>query len=339
MRGILNDLRGAPPSAIVLFSDGINTEGESLADAADYARRKGVPLFTVALGNERPNRDLVVSDLLVDDVVFVDDMVNFEFKLTGHGFAQKRVEVVLREKSNPAPLAKTTVTVGADGEAQKVVLPYRPTTVGEFEYVVEVPGLPDEAQADNNRQERLVSVRKDQIRVLLAQAYPNYEFRYLKHLLERDSTIELHTVLQEADPAYAEIDKSALRSFPVRRDELFKYDVVIFGDVNPALIGPGVMRNLADFVTEKGGGLVFISGPRFTPAGLSRHAAGRRCCRWSSTARRPVSPSPAARRDFRSCPRSWAWPARPCNWATRRSRRARFGATCRRCTGCLKSRS
>ncbi|HEY4309885.1 MAG TPA: VWA domain-containing protein [Pirellulales bacterium] len=265
IRNILNDLRGAPPSAIVLFSDGISTEGESLADAAGYARRRGVPLLTVALGNDRPNRDLVVSDLLVDDVVFVDDVVNFEFKLIGHGFADKQVDVVLRDKTNPAPLAKTTVKVGADGQAKKVVIPYRPTAVGEFEFVVEVPSLPDEVQADNNRQERLVSVRKDQIHVLLAQAYPNYEFRYLKHLLERDSTIELHTVLQEADPSYAEIDQSALRSFPVRREELFKYDVIIFGDVNPTLLGAGVMRNLNEFVTEKGGGLVFISGLRFTP--------------------------------------------------------------------------
>ncbi len=265
IRSILNDLRGAPPSAIVLFSDGINTDGESLADAAAYARRRGVPLLTVALGNERPNRDLAVSDLLVDDVVFVDDVVNFEFKLTGHGFADKGVEVVLRDKSNPAPLTKMTVTVGADGVAKKVILPYRPTAVGEFEYVIEVAGQPDEAQADNNHLEHLVSVRKDQIHVLLAQAYPNYEFRYLKHLLERDNTIELHTVLQEADPAYAEIDQSALRSFPVRREDLFKYDVVIFGDVNPTLLGPNVMRNLHEFVTEKGGGLVFIAGLRFMP--------------------------------------------------------------------------
>jgi len=266
IRTILNDLRGAPPAAIVLFSDGINTDGESLADAAAYARRRGVPLFTVGLGNERANRDLAVTDLLVDDVVFVDDVVNFEFKLTGHGFAQKQVDVVLREKGSTAPLVKTTAAVAADGEAKKVVIPYRPTRVGEFEYIVEVPALADEAQADNNHQQRLVSVRKDQINVLLVQAYPNYEFRYLKHLLERDSTIELHTVLQEADPSYAEIDQSALRSFPVRREDLFKYDVVIFGDTNPTLLGPSVMRNLHEFVTEKGGGVVFIAGPRYTPA-------------------------------------------------------------------------
>ena len=81
---MLSDLRGTPPAAIILLSDGVTTDGESLSKAARFARGKGVPLFTVGLGSERPIRDLEISDLLVDEVVFVDDIVNFEFKLTGH---------------------------------------------------------------------------------------------------------------------------------------------------------------------------------------------------------------------------------------------------------------
>ena len=34
LRAILGDLRGTPPAAVVLFTDGVNTEGPSLADAA-----------------------------------------------------------------------------------------------------------------------------------------------------------------------------------------------------------------------------------------------------------------------------------------------------------------
>ena len=40
-----------------------------------------------------------------------------------------------------------------------------------------------EADAANNQTQRLVHVRKEQIRVLLLQSYPNYEFRYLKQML------------------------------------------------------------------------------------------------------------------------------------------------------------
>lgn len=265
VRAVLNDMRGTPPTAIVLLSDGINTEGAALSEAVDYARRKGVPLFTVAVGSESPSRDLEVSDLLVDEVVFVDDVVNFEFKVAGSGYAGRRVDVVLREKDGSEPLAKITVTLPTDGAPQKVRLPYRPTKVGRFEYVVEVETLPEEIQTDNNHQQRIVDVRKEQIRVLLVQSYPNYEFRYLRQLLQRDSTVELSTVLQEADLEYAEFDATGLRVFPVRREELFEYDAIIFGDVNPSFLSESSLSNLAAFVTEKGGGLVFIAGPRFTP--------------------------------------------------------------------------
>lgn len=265
VRHVLSDLRGSPPAAIVLLSDGVNTEGESLADAARYARRKGVPLFTVGLGSEQPLRDLELADLLVDEVVFVDDVVNFEYKLTGHGLAGKTVEVILREKDSDVVLARMRVTIDEDGKPQRLHLPYRPTRVGEFEYVVEAEELPDEAQLENNRQERLVSVRKEQIKVLLVQGYPSFEFRYLKNMLERDTTIQLSTVLQEADLEYSQTDPTAIGVFPVRRDELFAYDVVIFGDVNPSFLSASVLANLNDFVEKKGGGIAFISGPRYMP--------------------------------------------------------------------------
>jgi uncharacterized membrane protein len=64
---------------------------------------------------------------------------------------------------------------------------------------------------------------------------------------------------------YTELDETALRVFPVRRDELFAYDVVIFGDVNPSFLSASVLGNLNEFVEKKGGGVAFISGPQYTP--------------------------------------------------------------------------
>jgi hypothetical protein len=263
----LDDLRGATPAAVVLLSDGINTDGPALAETAMHARRKGVPLFTVAIGSDKPARDLKLSDLLVEPLVFVDDVVNFEMKLTTSGYAGKKVTVVLHEAGKTDPLAEVEVTAGSDGQSQQVRLPYRPRKVGHFRYVVEVTPQDGELQTENNRQIRAVEVRKEKIRVLLAQAYPNYEFRYLRSMLGRDDTMELHTVLQDADAGYDEQDASALPVFPVSREALFSYDVVILGDVNPAMFGAAVMKNLVDFVDQpgNGGGLVLIAGPKYMP--------------------------------------------------------------------------
>jgi hypothetical protein len=267
VQSALNDLRGTPPSAVVILTDGITTAGPTLSEAAVYARRKNVPLYTVALGSEQPVKNLKLSELLVDEVVFVNDVVNFEFQLTSAGFAGRQVEVSLREKDKTEKLACSTVTLPPDNTPLKVRLPYRPTQKGEYEYVVEVERLAEETNTDDNTLlPRKVRVREEQIHVLLVQSYPSHEFRFLKTMLERDSSVQLKTVLQEADQGYAQIDKTALRSFPVRRDELHEsFDVVIFGDVNPSFLSNSVMDNLATFVTQRGKAIVFIAGQRHTP--------------------------------------------------------------------------
>jgi hypothetical protein len=69
-----------------------------------------------------------------------------------------------------APLAKTTVVVGVDGEAQKVRIPYRPAQVGEFEYIVEVPGLPFVPRGSSEHPERLLTY---------------FDYKYSRDLLSR----------------------------------------------------------------------------------------------------------------------------------------------------------
>lgn len=267
VRQILKDLRGTPPSAIVLLTDGVTTEGESLSEVARYSRSKGVPLFAVGLGSERPERDVAVTNLLVDDVVFVDDIVYFEFTVTAKGITDRqKVTVRLREKDQPETLAEMEIEVDPETESLQVRLPYRPTQVGDFDYVIELVPLEGERQVENNKHPpRRVSVRKERIRVLMVESIPRFEFRYLKSLLERDTTVELETVLQGADPEYAALDRSALRVFPVSREELFKYEVIIFGDVNPAFLNSTILENLSAFVKEKGGGIIFVAGPKHTP--------------------------------------------------------------------------
>ena len=101
--------------------------------------------------------------------------------------------------------------------------------------------------------------------MLLVQGYPSFEFRHLKTLLERDRTIQLAVYLQDADREFAEQDKSALRAFPISREELMEYDVLVIGDVDPRLLPRSTWQNIRAFVAEKGGGLAFLAGPRYLP--------------------------------------------------------------------------
>lgn len=272
VRQVLTELRGAPPSAIVLLTDGQTTEGEPLSKAAELSARKGVPIYAVGLGSAEPARDIELTELLVDDVVFVDDAVRFQAKLSARGFKGQKLTVRLKERdlgsTDPKAereLETKEVDAPADGEPERIELVHRPHATGERTFIVEVDPRPRELQRDNNRLERVISVRKEKLKVLFVDSEPRYEFRYLKNYLERDESIDLSVVLLSSDPEYNEQDRSAIPTFPNSKDDLFAFDVVIVGDADTSFLSQPQMQNLVQFVIEKGGGVLFVAGELFNP--------------------------------------------------------------------------
>lgn len=275
VRSVLELQRGRPTASLVLVSDGVTTAGQSLTSAAQYARRTSMPVFTIGVGDDQTPKDVRVSDLLVDEVAFAGDLIHFEFKLAASGYEGQKIRVRLHKEGDDTTLAETTVTLPGNDQTRQVRLSHREEEKGEFTFVVDADVLDKETDKDNNSLPRVIKVREETIRVLMVQEYPSFEFRFLKTMLDRglkrdasgneEKLIELTTILQEADLDYAELDDSAQRVFPVSRDELFAYDVLIFGDVDRSLFSNSTLQLIADFVRERGGGVVFLAGPRHTP--------------------------------------------------------------------------
>jgi len=267
LRSMLSAQRGRSTAAIVFLTDGVTTRGRTLRDASAEAVARNVPLYLVGLGSHAAGRDIAVGDLLVDEVVFVNDVVQFDVKVTSSGFENESAHVIVKKTGSDEELARSTIRVNSQRQSQRVQVSYTATEPGDHELIVEVIPLAGEATDDNNRLSARLSVRDDPINVLLVQSYPSYEFRYLQNVLARaDDSIRLTAILQEADFEYATTDEHARRVFPVSRDELFRYDVIIFGDVNPSLLTATIQENLVDFVAEKGGAGVFVAGPAYLPA-------------------------------------------------------------------------
>ncbi len=270
VKKVLGDLRGTPPAALILFTDGVASvsDADKLSTIAEAARRKGVQLHLVGLGSDEAAKDLQLFDTLVDEVAFVGDPMQFTAKVKGFGYAGRKVTLRLRKEGDSTALVTQEVTAPADGQALKVEFSYTSSEAGEFDLVLQIIPPADETNKENNHETRHVSVREEKIRVLLADGLPRYEFRFLKQLLERDKSIELSTLLQDADLEYAQEDRTAIQHFPVKREDLAKFDVLVLGDLSPALLGPAVMENVRDFVREKGRSVVFIAGPQSNPVAL-----------------------------------------------------------------------
>ena len=274
LRESLRRQRGRPLAAIVVLTDGITTEGPPLSEVASHARQRGAPMHVVGLGSELPPADIRLSDLLVDEVVFAGDVVTFDVTVHASGYPGQTLAVQLRRADGMGQPIRKQVSITGEQVTEAVRLSFQTDEVGKIPFLIETAVRDGEINDTNNTLTAEVEVRDAKTRVLLVQSYPSYEYHYLKTLFERQQrdnqgtdrrSVELNVLLQEADPEFANVDNAALRRFPLR-DELFEYDVCIFGDVNPSYLGREALENLRDFVRERGRGFIGIAGPRFFPA-------------------------------------------------------------------------
>ena len=117
-------------------------------------------------------------------------------------------------------------------------------------------------------------------RVLYVEHPPRYEYRFLKNALIRDPGVLAHCFLTSADKGFPQehtrsddpLFQRPLETFPATLEELNKFNVLIYGDVPPGLLGKEAVRNIDRFVREKGGGVIFISGKSHNPRMLPKTA-------------------------------------------------------------------
>jgi len=269
IRDVMNRKRGQPLAGVVLVTDGVNNAGTQPRDAAALARQEGVPLYIYGVGITSP-RDIILQNLFAPDVTFVKDEVPVTVRVRGQGLSGESAELQL--KLGDQVVATKTVTFGSDAE-QVVPMKFTPQSLGEFDLTASIDARPDETVKDNNSRTQRLKVIDAKIKVLLVDQSPRWEFKYLQMMMLRDRRVDLKCYLVEGDKAISRTaDTPYLPEFPARRDELFKYDLVILGDVDPKVLSAQHQDNLNKLVSDFGGGLLVLAGKRFMPGAYRRSA-------------------------------------------------------------------
>ena len=200
---------------LVMFTDGGWNRGE---DPVEAARALGVPVHVVGVGLPQA-KDLEVTFVSCDDVVFKGDSFPLTVRIRARGYANRNLRLkILRDDQS---IRDEVVALGAEGEVQhQVILPA--DRAGVFAFGAEVETLSDEASAENNRRSKAgVRVIDRRITVLLCEDSPRWEFRALREGLAADKArIQVKTWMRQADPGGLE---GQVATFPRNADELRGY--------------------------------------------------------------------------------------------------------------------
>ncbi|MDQ3625016.1 MAG: hypothetical protein M3463_21480, partial [Verrucomicrobiota bacterium] len=262
VRELLARKRGQPLAGIFLATDGANNTGSAPLEAARLARQEGVPLYIYGVGITSP-RDFIVGNLFTQEVAFQKDELPVTVRVRGQGMRGQTASIVLRLG---AEIVATKELRFENDDEQVVALPFTPQKTGEFELRASIEPREDEAVKDNNAVGQRLKVIDSKIKVLYVESAPRWEFRYLQSALLRDRRLELKCVLLEGDPVIAQGERTPyLAKIPETKEELFKFDLLIIGDVAAKDFTPGQSEALGEFVSKFGGSLLFLAGPRSNP--------------------------------------------------------------------------
>ncbi len=253
-------------NAIVLLSDGDWNAGDPPAQAAMRLRMRDVPVFAVPLGSETRLPDVAVTSFDVPTFAVAGKPLRVPFTIESS--LPRDEPATLELRTSTGEIITKDVVIPAMSRLQDVIS-MRPDRPGELTLKLTVPRTGGERFLDNNSMEATLSVRKEQLRVLVIDSFPRWEFRYLRNALERDPGVEVNCLLFQPDVGAVGAGRGYLSAFP-KDDALAKYDVVFLGDVG---VAPGQLTTeqcgaLQKLVRDQAAGLVFLPGLRGYEASL-----------------------------------------------------------------------
>ena len=263
IRDVINRKRGQPVTGFFLVTDGANNSGSEPLDAANAARQEHMPLYIYGVGITSP-RDIIVDKLFTPEVAFLKDEVPVTVRVRGQSLNGEKAHLSL--KLDGQEVASKDLAFSGDDDEQIVPLKFTPDTAGLFDLTASIAPREDETVKDNNSVSQRLRVIDSKIKVLYIEQAPRWEFRFIQSALLRDRRVDAKFLLLQADPDLANAEGSPyIEKFPASREDLFKYDLVIIGDMDPKSFSTDQMDSLSEFVSKFGGAMIFIAGKQFDP--------------------------------------------------------------------------
>lgn len=254
-------------SGVVIFSDGRTTDPPTRASVRRLRSDK-IGVFVVPIGSEQPLGDLAIGRIDAPRRAFVRDKVPVVVELDQLGSAVERAGAVIKLVDAGTPgapeLARVEIAPGP-GAPEEVTLTAEPMLAGEATWKVVVETDPPDLIADNNAKTFLIELIDRPLRVLFVEGYPRWEYRYLKNLMIREKSIDSSVMLISADRDFAQEGNQPITRLPRSPEEFAPFDVVVLGDVPGSFFAPEQLEMIRDHVAERGAGLLWIGGERYTP--------------------------------------------------------------------------
>jgi uncharacterized membrane protein len=259
---VRQDLTGVPLAGAVLVTDGADNSHSALIDPLLHLKSRGIPVYTVGLGEESFSRDIEVTRVEAPAQVLKGSAFAVDVMIRQQGYGGRTVTLIAEEEGTIAATETVTFARGQEGTTVRINL--MAETPGPRDYRFYVEPLTDERVKENNARDILVSVADGREKILYFEGEPRWEVKFLRKAIADDENIQLVVLQRTADNKYLRLgvtDSLELTAgFPTTREELFAYRGLILGSVEASYFTHNQLQIMEEFVSQRGGGLMFLGG-------------------------------------------------------------------------------
>ena len=256
------DLAGMPLAGVIVATDGADNGGSDLGAALLAMRARRVPVYTVGVGQERFARDLAVERVSSATTVLEGTTTLIEAAIAVRGARGERTTVSV--EANGRIVGSEDVKLPDAGDVARVRLRVPPMSPGTYRITVRARPISGETVLENNAYHAVLRVRAGPDRILYVEGEPRPEFAFLRRAVADDSALQVVGLMRSAERKFLRLgvrdSLELVNGFPTRREELFQYRAIILGSVEASFFSGDQLRMLADFVSQRGGGLMALGG-------------------------------------------------------------------------------
>jgi uncharacterized membrane protein len=255
------ELGTVPLSGVVLITDGADNSSKQWTESLSKLESNNVPFYTVGVGSENITKDAEMVKVSAPRSTLKESTAVVDLSYKSHGFAGRKATIYVRE--NGTLLKSEQVTLPADGEIAETTLdlPVKNEGTRLFSFSLQAP---DDRIPENNTLDALVEIKNDHPQILYIEGEPRWEFKFLRRAMQDDPNIRLVTLLRSSQNKFYRqgIDKEEMLSegFPKKKEELFGYKGLIFGSIESTFFSQDQLKNVVDFVSNRGGGYLMMGG-------------------------------------------------------------------------------
>jgi uncharacterized membrane protein len=258
---VLQGARFNPLAAVILSSDGADTDGGLSTDELREIAAFGVPVHTIAVGRSVIEEDVELASVSLPRKVLPGSTLSARVAIRHDGPGSTQVSVF----DGDDLLALETVQLPAAPGTSHATIDVELPEAGHHQLRFEVAGGNRETELRNNSRSTLVEVANESYRILYYEGEPRWEYKFLRRALGADEDLHLVTLLRVSPNKFyrqgIDTTEQLENGFPTTRDELFSYDALLIGSVEAASLTIGQQTLIRDFVSERGGSLLMLAGP------------------------------------------------------------------------------